>query len=66
MNVATVAAVRKFSRREVDLAARAVEVFRRPEGGRYVTVTRVDAAAELASLAFPDVTFPVKDILPTP
>jgi Uma2 family endonuclease len=49
----------------VDLAARAVDVFRRPEGGRYVTVTRVDAAGGLASLAFPDVVFAVKDILPT-
>ena len=47
----------------VDLAAPAVEVYRRPEGGVYGEVQVVGGGEVLSPLAFPDVALAVADLL---
>ncbi|MDQ3570631.1 MAG: Uma2 family endonuclease [Actinomycetota bacterium] len=47
----------------VDLAAGAVEAFRRPQGGAYREVERVGSGESLAPRAFDDVALAVSDLL---
>jgi Uma2 family endonuclease len=47
----------------VDVAARAIEVFTDPEGGRYARVRRVASGAAVAPGAFEDVTIAVDDVV---
>jgi Uma2 family endonuclease len=47
----------------LDLSAERVEVFRRPMGGRYRDVTRLERGANLSPLAFPDLALVVDDLL---
>jgi len=48
----------------VDLTRNVVEVFRQPAGERYQTLTPVHRGGALGPEAFPDVIFPVENILP--
>ena len=48
----------------VDLTRNVVEVFRQPAGERYQTLTPVHRGGTLGPEAFPDVIFPVENILP--
>ena len=47
-----------------DLTRNVVEVFRQPAGERYQTLTPVHRGGALGPEAFPDVIFPVENILP--
>lgn len=47
----------------VDLQGEAIEVYRRPRGGRYEDVARVERGASLTAEAFPQLALTVDQIL---
>jgi Uma2 family endonuclease len=50
----------------VDIAGRALELYREPHGETYAQVARKDERETVSLLAFPDVRLAVREILPTP
>jgi Uma2 family endonuclease len=47
----------------VNLVAREIEVCRQPQAGRYASIERFGADAEVAPEAFPDIKLRLSDIL---